>query len=207
MDTTQKVSFNLETVPRTKEELKILGRFRLREIAALFGMVDSAAQRADIAALDITQLVDAVYAKVQELEKEAPAAAAPPVVTAPPVVEVAPVAVTPSGRQPRGSAKATAAAAAVAAPTEVTIPPEVVALLQTMQAQLSEIKGTMAAVVAGAAAQKASLDELLYQQSLGTALSLFFAEETLGGARPEILKQALADIPDIKTLVGKARQG
>ena len=87
------------------------------------------------------------------------------------------------------------------------VPPELINSINALVAGYDTLGKQVSALTTMVAELATQNKELGFQQHLNTSLSLFFAEEQLGGSRPEILQQALTDLPDIIAMVGKARQG
>jgi hypothetical protein len=81
------------------------------------------------------------------------------------------------------------------------------AALASLAASQDILQKQLADNAAAVANLGAQLNEIAFRQDVATSLSLFFAEEHLGGSRPSILEQALTDVPDVNALLGKARQG
>jgi hypothetical protein len=228
MNVGQSVKYTYETAPREVSELALIGRFRLRDLAMSLGMGESAETRSAMATMSAEDLIKIVAAKIAQMDAEnggapaqqAPQAIAPQAPAQPAQVHIPAAAATPAAtavttappkRSPRtatAAAQQTPNAAPAALPQEMqTALAATQAALIAVQTQLNTLGPALAAISNTANASAAQLKELLFQQKVNTALSLFFAEETLGGSRPEILEQALVDLEDISAIVGKARQG
>jgi hypothetical protein len=225
------VKYTYETAPRNLQELAIIGRFRLKDLAMSLGMGDTPEARSAMASATVEDLAKEVLAQLTRMDAAngrapapasaatpAPAPQAPQTPQQPPTAAAPAPAPTKPARQPRTAAAPhqpqpanTAPSAATPTTQAVAIPQE---LLQNV-AQTAEGVTELKAQVAALATAVSNLTALVttnaadtqFMQNLGTALSLFFAEETLGGSRPEILQAALTDLPDIVAMVGKAKAG
>lgn len=86
---------------------------------------------------------------------------------------------------------------------------EIAALRTLVTSMRAEVLNTIAASNSHAGScgheVKAKLDVIQEMAKFSQALSLFFAEETLGGGREEIVKAAVGDAEAIDNMVGKAR--
>jgi len=217
------VKYTYETAPRNLQELAIIGRFRLKDLAMSLGMGDTPEARSAMASATVEDLAKEVLAQLTRMDAAngrapapTPTATATPASQAPQTPQPPPApAPTKPARQPRTAA---AAAPPPPQPTNATPAAQTVAIPQELLqnvAQTAEGVTELKAQVAALTTAVANLTSLVtanaadtqFMQNLGTALSLFFAEETLGGSRPEILQAALTDLPDIIAMVGKAKAG
>lgn len=211
------VKYTYENAPRSKEELVFIGRFRLKDLAFSLGLGETSEARSSITNLKPPQLAEVVEQQLARMDAAnggAPSPQAAPVATPPPAplavvpVETPPAAEAPAAKPPRNP-RASAAAAASAGAAQ-SLSPEVLAAIQSLvtssAAQAQQVAQLVTQLNSLADAVSARFQDVLFRQDMSTALSLFFAEEVLGGSRPEILGQALTDMGDVADLVGKARQ-
>jgi hypothetical protein len=201
------VKFTAESAPRTVEELALIGRFRLKDLAMSIGLGDVAEHRAALTSMKVEDLAQAIAQQLARLDSAAPAAAAPPAQEAPfaPPQQQEPAQEAPkrSPRTPRVQPPQAEGSTVV-----VDLGPVLAQLsaLQEQVANLSKQLVQMESIQANVAA------EAQFQARLNTSLSLFFAEEQLGGSRPEILAAAFLDMPGINEMIvtatsGKANKG
>lgn len=221
----------IEEMPRSVEELRAFTRFKLKAMMKKAGMFGDPAVEAAISAMSISNMAEQLANHLAALD--GPKAVASPQATPQPTAAPAQAASAaapaapaprrgrppknprPEGETPPPALVASAVAQSSPPPALPAGPaPSLTPALPSIDPEMirqivrEEVTRVLDVVRAESTTRNAAAEGnhavVMRTLALVQALSLYFAEETLGGSRQEIIDTAVTDIPAIEGLVGKA---